>query len=1034
VIGALIGSIAGPAGAVVGGAIGFFEDDLFGNDLEEAAGDDLSVLLEGSTRTRANILSFRTPDVMLSSIQNFRAGQFNFQTSVNQASVNPAVNVFTTAAFIDIDISDLTAGVGGGLLGAALGVGLSVVTGGVGGVLIAGLAVAGAAGGIIANEAALKGTTLLSNHEDGPGWWTGYWALPRIVQHDSAAIVAYDFHEIQNLLSQTASHVWFPKTGFDSVDEMRTSAYDDADFPLLDIGHIGPKGFWLFGKIVHPAIGQAEPGEAYIGVFSNARPEWQDQGSDFYKNQLDATARKPYRDGLDKLKSLLDDIEDSDAGSAGRDAVKAAVDQAVVGTYREGISQTDWSHAAKAALDASTDASVQSNLDKAKQVADEEVSLEVLQRVWPDPLPQDYFADRDWYVDGKNIWILQVGSRREFGDFATFKDRVSRARVHLSDVGDMECSYDIPMPDGSSQRLSLDYGDGGRFQLNGSTFQTDLYPRFENPFLRSGRVEWGQREYVIEYNGKSLLHDYSDFSQPVRQEAVTSTPEDRNTIKGLVLFLRTGDDSMDNFTVATADVTLGCAQGTRDQVVAAGPVDEKTDHDAEWIFLDAPALRAPDMTLTLTHPAGFTAGNETPHWSMSFTLRALMGDRSLRDCSLSFSFFEFVDDKRRSPRFPFSVSLSEWRPWESVVDDKLLTSWIIAQQRSFSTYYYNSIDLLGQDSAGQFWHRGLRSCKADELGWEPVPASQAGGPNLSAPLFLAAASAQAGAPILLVQSEGKLFITARPLQPGSWTAWQALDVFIYPDGVLGFPDMSGTPIPIALAASSPVVVLPSSVSTDGIEIYVLGADSHIYSHPDWRPNDTGPWRKIDVAGFAPIFSQEFLVAGDVLLVLAADHALWGTAIDHSIVHSVPTWEKLSAPGVAVGQVTATFENGACQVVAARDDGRMLATTYRPGTQPSWTELDLPGTSAAPGTTLASAIPSAGTSRFFAAGADGRVYTIACDSSAGWSSTQQWEAIEPDVQTFILRTAGNLTAASRVNGQVEVFAQDANQNLFKAWWS
>jgi hypothetical protein len=1035
-IGGLIGSLAGPVGAVVGGAIGFFEDDIFGNDLEEAAGDDLSVLLEGSTRTRANILTFRTPDVMLSSLQNFRAGQFNFQSSVHQATLHPALNVFTTSGFVDIDISDLTAAVGGGLLGAALGIGLSVVTGGLGGVLVAGLATAGAATGIIGNEVGLKHSDkpLLADNDDGPGWWTGYWSLPMIVQHDAAAIIAYDFHEIQSLLSQTHSHVWFPKSGFDRVDEQRTSAYDDADFPLLDIGHIGPKGFWLFGKVVHPPDGAVVPGEAYIGVFSNGRPAWQDQGSDFYKKQLDITARKPFRDGMDNLKSLLDDIEDGDSGSAGRDAVKAAVDQAIVSTYQDGIKRDDWVKAATDILSGSADPQVQANLAKAKQIAGVEIDLEIQRRIWPDPLPQDYFADRDWLADGKNVWIIQVGSRQEFGDFETFKDRVSRARVHISDDGDQECTYDIPMPDGSSERLTLDYSNGGQFQLNGSPFLTDLYPRFENPFLRGGRVEWGQREYVIEYNGKSLLHEFSDFSQPSRQEAVTSTSDDRNTIKALVIFIRTGDENMDTFTVATADVTLGCVQGTRDQVVAAGPVDENTDHDAEWIFLDAPSLRAPDMTITLKHPAGSTAGNDTPHWKMSFTLRALMGDRIVRDCSLSFSYSEFVDDNRRSPEFPFSIPLFEWRPWEIASADKFLDWWTIAKRRPFAVAYYDVTDLVARDDTGSLWHRRMRSCRAAEEGWFALPVGGSNGPNLNGPILGSAVSSQPGNLTFFLQSEGKLFVTSVTAHGPQNTAWQPLEVFIYPDGLFGIPDTSAPAIPIALSGSSPVLAVPSTISIDGVEIHVLGGDGHVYSHPDWRPGDVNPWRKIDVTGFSPLFGHEFLVAGDVLLVLGSDGALWGTAIDHSSRHSVPAWDKISSPGVAIVQVTATFENGISQVVSVRDDGRIIATTYRPGSPSTWAELDLPGTTAASGVPPSSAMPSVGSSWFFALGADGHVYSISCDSTAGWSANQTWEAVEPDSQDFTPRVGGNLVASSRVNGQVEVFVEDVKMNLSRAWWS
>ena len=291
----------------------------------------------------------------------------------------------------------------------------SVATGGAGGVLIAGLAVAGAAVGVGVNEGFATHENLLVDHDDGPGWWTGSWALPMIVQHDSAAILAYDFHTIQSLLAKSGSHVWFPKDGFDRVDEMRTSAYDDANFPLLDIGDIGPKGFWLFGKVIHPSAGSNpldEPREAYIGVFSNQRPQWLDQGSDFYKEQLKETARTPIEEKQDSINSLLDDLEDSAIGDIGRDTIKSAVDQAVDGAFQTNIIRDDWLKAATATLSNVTDILVQDNIEQAKTLAGLEIDLEILQRIWPDPLPRDYFADRDWYVKGKNVWILQVGSRR----------------------------------------------------------------------------------------------------------------------------------------------------------------------------------------------------------------------------------------------------------------------------------------------------------------------------------------------------------------------------------------------------------------------------------------------------------------------------------------------------------------------------------------------------------------------------------------------------------------------------------------------
>ena len=413
-----------------------------------------------------------------------------------------------------------------------------------------------------------------------------------IVQHESAAIIAYDFHSIQDFMAESGSHVWFPKIGFDRVEEARTSAYDDANFALFDITDIGPKGFWLFGKIVHPRKDQDpdEPQEAYVGVFSNQRPEWLDQDFDLYSRRLEEKSEKPLEDLEDGIEDKLDELEDKDTvGYTGRQVIQIVIERAVNGAYVPNIDKPKWTEKVRAELAASRAAIISGNMDKLMELAGMYIDLRNLQRIWKKPFP-DYFADRDWYVEGKNIWIIQVGNKEEFRDYEHFKDRVSSARVRLDDSGDMECSYDMPGAGDSSQRLSLKYGDGGEFSLNGNAFQTDLYPRFENQFIRSGRAEWGQRDYVIEYRGKSLLHDFSDFTDPIRREDVTSSEEEANTVKALVMFVKTEDEEMDKYTVGTATVNIGCNTVTEDQVIAAGPTGEDMQHDAEWIFFDAPAV------------------------------------------------------------------------------------------------------------------------------------------------------------------------------------------------------------------------------------------------------------------------------------------------------------------------------------------------------------------------------------------------------------------------------------------------------------
>jgi len=1014
----------------------FFKDDSLIRTLEEAATDDLSVLLEGSVRTRANLFSYRSPAIMLGTIQNFRAGQLNFQSSVCQVSIHPSLNVFLTAGLEDIDISDLQAALGGGVFGGLLGAAADVALGGTAGILIPGLAVVGGAAGVIVNRAEATHQNLLVDHGDGPGWWTGSWSLPMIVQHDSAAILAFDFHSIQSLLAKCGSHAWFPKTAFNRVDEMRTSAYDDANFPLLDIGDIGPKGFWVFGKYIHPPrLGSHDRKEAYIGVFSNQRPAWQDQDSDFYKEQIKELVRDPIKSAQEDIDNALDDIKD-EIGGTGGDFIKFFVDQAVQDSFLENISQEEWNKAAADALSKVTDVLVQGNLDKANALAKAEINLKVLQRVWPDPLPQDYFAGRDWYAKGKNIWIVQVGSREEFGDFQNFKDRVSTARIHLDDSGDMECSYDIPRAGGSSERLTMAYGDGGRFGLNGGPFQTDLYPRFENPFLRGGRVEWGQREYVIEYRGKSLLHDFSDFDHTTRQEQPSFTADQRNQVKALVIFLKTGDEDMDAFTVATADVGIGCQVMTKDQVVSAGPVGENTDHDAEWIFFDFPATRNPDMTLSVTHPPS-TKGDDTPHWKMSFTLFALMGDRTVRPCSLSYSYFEFKDDKRTAPLFPFSVVLAEWRPWEVIADNKSPAFWMIGRQPDFANAYYDYIDLFALDSAGRLWHRRLKPCPAEDAGWFAVTDGKgigAGEPDLKRNFFAAAVSARLETVYLAVQSQGTLF-ASQPSPSGDWIeGWLRVDVWTYPDLIFGIPDTNGPPMAVSLSASSPVAGIPSLAMLGGIEFSVLAADGNFYSRITWDPKDKGPWRKIDVVGFVPLFGAEFVVTGDYLFVLATDGSLWVAIVDHSGNHIRPNWEKVTFDNLAVSRFAATNVQGACQIVIATTLGGLRAATYRPGSPTSWVAIDLPGVPVGAGSPVASTSPTSGHSKFFTIGADGKIYSIDWESTDEWTPGMSWSEVAPGGEAIEVRTDGGMAAVSRVSGQIEIFAQTTDRTLVNAWWS
>ena len=169
------------------------------------------------------------------------------------------------------------------------------------------------------------------------------------------------------------------------------------------------------------------------------------------------------------------------------------------------------------------------------------------------------YANQELIANGlRNIFILQVGSKTEFGSFSNFVKRVSQARIHISGLDlvtagnvaggvagagtgalagaaaggavggpigavvggvggaiiggfegakhtteDFECSYDIP----DKQRLELHY-DKDQVRYAGKPFSDNRFPRFETAYVKCGRVEWDQYFYTIEHSKYSLTHDF----------------------------------------------------------------------------------------------------------------------------------------------------------------------------------------------------------------------------------------------------------------------------------------------------------------------------------------------------------------------------------------------------------------------------------------------------------------------------------------------------------------------------------------------
>ncbi|PXX58758.1 hypothetical protein DFR70_11393 [Nocardia tenerifensis] len=971
--GGFFGLIGGLVGGVYGAVAGIVLGALFNTSDAEDIADDLSIFLEGSSRTRANIMTYRNPDIMLSSLQNFRAGQTNFQSNVNQATVNGTLNVFTTSGLVNLDVSPVVAGLGGALAGGFTGAVADTVLG-VGGFKPA-LAALGGVGAVIANEKAghVNPFAASSDGVDGLHWWTGYFALPMVVQYGAASIIAYDFHGIQDDLADCGSHVFFPKSGFDAVEELRCSAYDDANnslFEAFDVFHYGPKGFWVFGKYVHaePGVAAADRRESYIGVFSNQHPTWlsrQEDEVDVYNKAVEAVGKEP----IEALREQLADEKDIDKG-----------------------------------------------IDLKRRLREQE-------RIWGEPLPRDYFADRDWHHDGKNIWIVQVGNKAEFGDFERFKQRVSSARVHLDDTGDMECTYHMPTPDGGSQALVLKYGDGGEFHYGNAPLPTDLYPRFENPFVRGGRVEWGQRSYVLEYRGKRLLHNLHDFRKPVRTEEVSATDADK--VLGLVIHVRTKDEDMDEKTLGTATVRIGCTEVTKEQIIAVGPVDDDTSHDTEWIFFDTgPVDAAPDMTIDVGHRA-FGDGDDEADWNMGFTLQALMGDHSLRDCTVTFDSSDFDEDVRDTGRLPFSIRTGRWRPWEPVPDSVFQGSLTQAVRPPFDKYYYDHCDLFLAAPDQPLRHRRLDSCLTAPPHFAEIP-NQQGGTRFTPTCSVRGVSRFPGHLVAAVLDEGKLFFSSVVDKAGTWGPW-----------IREEPSYFGAAVP--LASPGTLYAGPSS-SLDGVEVVAPGADGHLYIQLDWRTGpsfdlshlgEAGGWLKITVEGFTLRRDGDIVLDDDRLLVLDTDGALWAKTIIRSTTFpQITPWTKVT-DGQSLRTFTLAATTGGTRVLATASDGRIWDGTFDGNNPPRWTPLDLPGGAPVPdGAGTACATPYPDRLDVVAVAADGIVRTAIWTKAGGWAS---WTPVVPGDQgpkapphTPIL--------VHRVQRQLELLIRTEDRNLVRTWWS
>ena len=186
----------------------------------------------GNVLGRANLYTYSVGDAMLSSVQNHLAQTMSLQKQPWMASLGCDACVWTNAP---LQVSTNVATVGWEVFKHIITVQTSRVLGDV-----------AAAAQIGLDD--MKGEGLRD--------WGGSICLPKVAQHRSVTIVAYDFPLNRSEFSATYSHAWFPAEFFDQVVP---DPHDEEFLPERDGG-----GTWVFGR----------KDDGYVALCSARRVKW----------------------------------------------------------------------------------------------------------------------------------------------------------------------------------------------------------------------------------------------------------------------------------------------------------------------------------------------------------------------------------------------------------------------------------------------------------------------------------------------------------------------------------------------------------------------------------------------------------------------------------------------------------------------------------------------------------------------------------------------------------------------------------------
>ena len=219
-------------------------------------------------------------------------------------------------------------------------------------------------------------------------------------------------------------------------------------------------------------------------------------------------------------------------------------------------------------------------------------------------------------------------------------------------------------------------------------------------------------------------------------------------------------------------------------------------------------------------------------------MKALMGDWTLRDCSVPFGRVDVEDDRRDTGPRPFAVRLGSWAPWGTVPGGVKARRWLLARHPPATSVWLDHHDLFVLEDDGRLWHR--RATAGMTLGAWREDDRAGSAPDWTRPASWAAVSDAADRVILFVVNEGRLLArvsdaTGHWVQP--WT-----DLAPLAPGVL-------FPAPVPLGPGSTVTAVPGDNTLMGsADLYLTGADGEVYLLVGWSP-DAGR-RPLDAGGDA----------------------------------------------------------------------------------------------------------------------------------------------------------------------------------------